>query len=125
MIIFCYCREANRQDIQWETRVPKEKAKSYCDKTVVILFKMMVYGIYTILGIVVCISIFFCCRKLCGLGPKLSQFEEEEKMKIDLDEEEKEFLKVLGIDVDKPEDKNDKKKKLKVVSSKLKRNNKK
>ena len=46
-------------------------------------------------------------------------------MKIDLDEEEKEFLKVLGIDVDKPEDKNDKKKKLKVVSSKLKRNNKK
>ena len=46
-------------------------------------------------------------------------------MKIDLDEEEKEFLKVLGIDVNKQEDKNDKKKKLKVVSSKLKRNNKK
>jgi len=114
-------REANRQDIQWEIRVPKDKAKSYCDKTVVTLFKTMIYGIYAAIGMIFCISIFFCCKKMCGWGPKLSQTEKDDKMKIDFDAEEKEFLKVCGYDIDMQEKKNPKKKR-KTVSTKLKKN---
>ena len=79
--------------MQWETK----GTKTYCDKTVVTLFKTINFGVYAIIGIIFFITSFFCVKKCCVMD--LGDYQKKKNGNLDLDEEERQFLKESGCKI--------------------------
>ena len=87
--IFRYYSESNK-DMQWETK----GTETYCDKTVVTLFKTINFGVYAIIGIIFFITSFLCIKKCCVTDS--GDYQKKKTDNLDLDEEERQFLKECG-----------------------------
>lgn len=59
-----FCREANRSGVQSEASWPLDMAKTYCSSVILILFKVMNYGVYALFGGCVAMSFVFCYIKV-------------------------------------------------------------
>jgi len=81
--------ESNK-DMQWETK----GTETYCDKTVVTLFKTINFGVYAIIGIIFFITSFLCIKKCCVTDS--GDYQKKKTDNLDLDEEERQFLKECG-----------------------------